>query len=274
MSNYEPEPLTASDRALLRFCEESLLLEPSERLIVERIGPFLAQTETTTAESWMNVAAPVEAEDDPRALAGSIEEVRRFFHAHGRAPHFEFSERRWPGLPAALEQAGLRLEEREPLLFCESGALRGVSAPGVSFHLLTPEDPDETLGAHQKIRFDDELEGEPPYAPEQAIARLREQVAEGQREFVLAYLDGQIAGTGVSVALKNGGAEIVGIATQPVYRRRGVAASVTTFLTRRLYDRGARLVWLTSAQPAAQRIYERLGYRRVGDWLAYTEAAE
>jgi ribosomal protein S18 acetylase RimI-like enzyme len=268
------EPLTASDLALLRFSEESLRLEPSERLIAARFGSLLAQVETTTVDFWMNVAVPVEAEDDPLALAGSIEEARRFFHAHERAPRFEFSDRRWPRLPAALEQAGLRLEEREPLLFCEPDALRGVSAPGVSFHILTPEDPDETLGAHQKIRFDDQLEGKPPYAPEWVIARLRRQVAEGQREYVLAYLGSQIAGTGVSVTLPNGGAEIVGIATQPALRRRGVAASVTTFLTQRLYARGARLVWLTAAQPAAQRIYERLGFRRIGDWLTYTEADE
>ena len=31
---------------------------------------------------------------------------------------------------------------------------------------------------------------------------------------------------------------------------------------------------MTSAQPAAQRIYERLGFRRIGDWLGYTEADE
>lgn len=272
MSSYEP--LSASDLALLQFAEETLYLEPSERSIVARFGPLLAQVETTTSDSWMNVAVPVEAEDDPLALAESIEEVRRFFQAHERPLRFEFSDRRWPRLPAALEQAGLRLEEREPLLFCEPGALRGVSAPGVSFHILTPEDPDETLGAHQKIRFDDELVGEPPYVPERVIARVRRQVAEGQREFVLAYLDGQIAGTGVSVTLPHGGAEIVGIATHPPLRQRGVAASVTSFLTQRLYARGARLVWLTAAQPAAQRIYERLGYRRIGDWLAYTEADE
>jgi ribosomal protein S18 acetylase RimI-like enzyme len=272
--NTLDKPLSASERELLRLCEESVRPTPSERMIVERFGPFLAAIETTSAAPWLNSAVPIEPEDDAGTLARSIEEVRRFFQTHERALRFEFSERRWPGLPAALERAGLRAEEREPLLFCAPGELRATAAPGVSFHFLTSEDPDDILGAHQMIRFEERLEGEPPYAPAPAIARLREEVGEGKREFVLAYLDGQIAGTGVGMLHANGVGEIVGIVTLPALRRRGVAASVTSLLAERILAHGGQLVWLSAERPEAQRIYERLGFRRSGDWLAFTETTE
>lgn len=58
--------------------------------------------------------------------------------------------------------------------------------------------------------------------------------------------------------------EIVGVATLPVARRRGLASAVTAALARHALAQGAALVFLSAADPAVERIYARLGFRRVG----------
>jgi GNAT superfamily N-acetyltransferase len=58
--------------------------------------------------------------------------------------------------------------------------------------------------------------------------------------------------------------EIVGVATLPAARRRGLASAVTAALARHALDEGATLVLLSAAEEAVARIYARLGFRRIG----------
>jgi GNAT superfamily N-acetyltransferase len=58
--------------------------------------------------------------------------------------------------------------------------------------------------------------------------------------------------------------EIVGVATLPAARRRGLASAVTATLARGALDDGAALVLLSAAEEAVARIYARLGFRRIG----------
>ncbi|SDZ09016.1 FR47-like protein [Micromonospora pattaloongensis] len=59
-------------------------------------------------------------------------------------------------------------------------------------------------------------------------------------------------------------AEIVGVATLPTARRRGLAAAVTAALARRALDTGATLVFLTAGSEDIARVYLRVGFHRVG----------
>jgi predicted GNAT family acetyltransferase len=61
----------------------------------------------------------------------------------------------------------------------------------------------------------------------------------------------------------NGVTEIVGVATLPAYRRRGVGAAVTGALADDAVRRGIRTVFLSAADADVARLYERLGFRRV-----------
>jgi predicted GNAT family acetyltransferase len=58
--------------------------------------------------------------------------------------------------------------------------------------------------------------------------------------------------------------EIVGVATLPVARRRGLASAVTAALTRRALADGAAVVFLSAAAEEVAQIYARLGFRRIG----------
>jgi ribosomal protein S18 acetylase RimI-like enzyme len=58
--------------------------------------------------------------------------------------------------------------------------------------------------------------------------------------------------------------EIMSVGTLPAARRRGIGAAVTGRLVEHARERGAEVVFLSAADDAVARLYERLGFRRVG----------
>ena len=44
---------------------------------------------------------------------------------------------------------------------------------------------------------------------------------------------------------------------------------MTSFLVRDAFERGATLAYLTTENPAAQTLYEKLGFRMAGDEIEY-----
>jgi ribosomal protein S18 acetylase RimI-like enzyme len=65
-------------------------------------------------------------------------------------------------------------------------------------------------------------------------------------------------------------AEVVGVATLPEARRRGLAGAVTALLVRHAREHGVRNILLSAQDDDVARVYERVGFRRVGS----THAAE
>ena len=58
--------------------------------------------------------------------------------------------------------------------------------------------------------------------------------------------------------------EIVGVGVLPAHRRRGLAAAVTALLARDAAERGVRTVFCSAESADVARIYEGIGFRRVG----------
>lgn len=58
--------------------------------------------------------------------------------------------------------------------------------------------------------------------------------------------------------------EIVGVATLPAWRRRGIGAAVTTMLVADALVRGIETIFLSAGSKDVARVYARLGFRRVG----------
>jgi N-acetylglutamate synthase-like GNAT family acetyltransferase len=61
--------------------------------------------------------------------------------------------------------------------------------------------------------------------------------------------------------------EVAGIAVRAAYRRRGVGAAITAWLTAAVHDRGAHTVFLTPAGVDEKRLYEGVGYQAADDML-------
>ena len=58
--------------------------------------------------------------------------------------------------------------------------------------------------------------------------------------------------------------EVVGVGVLPAYRRRGLAAAITALLARNALDQGVRTVFCSAEDDAVARVYESVGFRRVG----------
>jgi predicted GNAT family acetyltransferase len=67
--------------------------------------------------------------------------------------------------------------------------------------------------------------------------------------------------------------EVVGVATIPALRRRGVGTALTAEAVRLAFEIGLEAVVLSAADERAGRIYESVGFRRFGTVAAWREAA-
>jgi ribosomal protein S18 acetylase RimI-like enzyme len=92
---------------------------------------------------------------------------------------------------------------------------------------------------------------------------LRERLRRGLTAMAVAESDEGPLGAG-SHQLARGVSEIMGVGTLPAARRRGVGTAVTGRLVQDARDRGAEIVFLSAADDRVARLYERLGFHRVG----------
>jgi predicted GNAT family acetyltransferase len=58
--------------------------------------------------------------------------------------------------------------------------------------------------------------------------------------------------------------EVVGVATLPTARRRGLATAVTSALVEHALGHGVQTVFLSAGGVDVARVYERVGFRHVG----------
>ena len=65
--------------------------------------------------------------------------------------------------------------------------------------------------------------------------------------------------------------ELLGIATVDALHRRGVASYLSAYAAHTAFERGVGLVYLGTDNPAARRVYERLGFRPFAVLVFYAE---
>ena len=236
------------------------------------VGSFQALIDPSCDMTWLNYAVPIAGLGTNADVTQVIVELRDVFQKSDRTLRFEFTESLWPTLPAALEEAGLQLEVRHPMMLCTPDDFQAYQASTVQVRLLHPEDDPNILFTYLSVRnqgFDQEFAAEPPTKKE--IAQLREQIENGSLRGALAYLDGIPAGVGVTMPML-GICELVGVTTLSTLRRRGVAATLCSVLIKDHVEGGGDLVWLSAGDAIAQATYERIGFRNVDFRLNYIDA--
>ena len=261
-----------SPAELSRLCEQNANAFSAQSRVTIDCGPFRALLDPTTDMIWLNYAVPIGPLDDVYVATAALAELRRVFAEHGRRPRFEFNALPWPELPSLLERAGFQLHARHPLMVCTPATFRPFAAPGVTVRMLAGDETDATLAAAMVIQ-NQSFGGEPQAPSPDEIENLRGQLRTRALCYALATLDGVPAGAG-SIAPIDGVAELGGIATSPALRRRGVAASLTSFLTAQLFDEGGKLAWLSAGDAAARAVYERVGFAVMDTRLNYIEPGE
>ena len=95
---------------------------------------------------------------------------------------------------------------------------------------------------------------------------LRERVASGRTVMMVAVDDGEPVAVGSHQPVEVDGrevSEIVGVATEPRFRGRGLGAGLTSALVEHARQT-AELVFLSAGDDDVARVYERIGFARVG----------
>jgi ribosomal protein S18 acetylase RimI-like enzyme len=135
-------------------------------------------------------------------------------------------------------------------LFNASSAVAnlGFSAMGTGVGAAGPSERDAALAPMPTVRLERSMQGSRTGRTAEAVARTRD--------------EGVLARGAYQGAL--GAAEVVGVATLPSARRRGLGAAVTALLARHALDHGYDMVFLGAADEAVAHIYGRIGFGRVG----------
>jgi predicted GNAT family acetyltransferase len=79
--------------------------------------------------------------------------------------------------------------------------------------------------------------------------------------------DGEYVGTGLHTRPTGGRTEVAAVGVQADHRRRGIASAIGYELSVAASRAGAQ-PFLQAEGPGERRLYERLGYRVVGEFVA------
>ena len=157
-------------------------------------------------------------------------------------------------------------------------AARQRAAPpdGVSVRLVSPDLSDDELtriGAVASVGFASPgtdtghagLEALAAKAASTTLAQLdqrRDRLRRGDTVMAVARTAGGPVSTGSHQPIA-GVSEIVGVATLPAYRRRGIGAALVDLLIEDALRRGVQTIFLTAGDETIARVYHRLGFRRI-----------
>jgi ribosomal protein S18 acetylase RimI-like enzyme len=221
-------------------------------------------------EGWRYYARPL-----PGGPAGTADDVRAVVARQrelGQPRSFEWVGDCAPWLWDAAVEAGLETSQH-PLLVLDR--LRAVPRPdGIDVRMLTSDDDLRATGAVQEIGFSNPgtvvgsagVSGLDEAAQIKSPGRQefeRRRIADGLLRVAAAYEEGVPVCAGAHQPV-DGVSEVVGVATLPTHRRRGLAAAVTAVLVGDAVERGVDLVWLSAADDDVARVYERVGFVRTG----------
>ena len=178
-----------------------------------------------------------------------------------------------PSLAGAATAAGLEVLQVPLLALAADGWSPPPTPAGVALRMLVPDDPAlpaaqavvELAFAAEGMELGDAGTDARDLALTQhgELAYLRERLRRGLTGMAVAEGSDGVLGAG-SYQLAAGVAEAMGIGTLPAARRRGIGAAVTGRLVQDALERGAEIVFLSAAGDAVARLYERLGFHRVG----------
>ena len=231
-------------------------------------GPF---TIFISRGAWSYYARP-RLGFDGTCTATDVASVRQRQRELGVRETFEWVVEKTPSLSAALRADGLTVDE-VPLLILNEHRPAPVPA-GYRLRRIEADDPDlNRVLAVAGVAFSHagSAIGEAGVAARDQRAAedtadhasLRARLAD--RLFALSVIEddeGPIASAGYQVA--NDVTEIVGVATLPVARRRGLGAAVTSALIENALEAGIGTIFLSAASDDTARIYRGLGFEQIG----------
>jgi GNAT superfamily N-acetyltransferase len=227
---------------------------PRAQATTEEIGPFTVFLRIH-AQGWHYYARPrlgLRAEVTDADVAA----VRARQRELGVPETFEWVHETTPSLLDTAHACGLRVDEN-PLLVLDER--RATPATDATVRVLTADDPvsDVVSAVHAGFGGTDEVE-------RVLATRQPAMMREGLLAMAGAYDErGRVLGGG-SHGPRGDTTELTGIAVLPRARRRGVGAAITAALVDDAHARGVGTVFLSAQDDTVARVYERVGFVRVG----------
>jgi GNAT superfamily N-acetyltransferase len=258
------------DLELLHRIDAYLDEVPRRVTRTERVGPFTLFVQR--GNGWRYYARPTLGVTE--VTSAEVDAVRRRQRTLSQPEAIEWVVELVPNVGPASTGAGLDVIEH-PLMHVPAGAFRSAPVPrGVRLEAVGPDEDVALVHAVASIGFaapgtavgragPEALERAADAVSEGIVASAREQLATGKTVTMAAWADGNPVAIG-SHNPCNGVTEIVGVATLPAYRRRGLAAAITSALVADALSRGIRIVCLSADDQTVARIYTRLGFASVG----------
>lgn len=242
---------------------------PRRAARVEEIGPF---TLFVSTGGWPYYARP--RLGGPNAFtADDVTRVRQRQRELGVPEAFEWVDETTPGLLAAARAAGLAVAEL-PLQILGGDGIHAGRPPGVTVRLLGSDD--RALAAAQAVAEVGFAAGSTAIGSagiaerDEAVVRrpdpghhlLRERIKQGLT--VVAVAEDATGPIGIGSHQPVAGVtEIVGVATLPAARRRGIGAAITAALVADARRQGVEVVFLSAGSDDVARVYERVGFQRI-----------
>jgi predicted GNAT family acetyltransferase len=217
---------------------------PRSAARVEEIGPFTLFVGTG---AWPYYARPRLGVEQAFS-ADEVEAVRARQRELGVPEAFEWVHETTPSLLDAMP-----LDVMQAPLMVLAGAVPASSAAEV--RMIDADDP--ALAA--AVAAQDRGFGGTGKDVSARVDFVRSRLASGVTRMAIAVLDGAVVSVGQHQPVGDV-TEIVGVATVPEARRRGLAGAVTA----RLVEDAAVAIVFLSAGPDAARVYARLGFERHG----------
>jgi len=207
--------------------------------------------------------------------ADDVDEVRRRQRSLELPQNFEWVVQLTPSLGQAALASGLSVVEY-PLLVLRAAQPLPELAADITVRLVNADDPDfarvhavasvgfgaaGTSIGREGARERDERAAE---SKPNAIDFMRDRARRGLSVTYAAFdSDGPVSvGTHQPVGDVT---EVVGVATLPFARRRGLGAAVTAALVEDALGRGVTTVFLSAGSNDVARVYEKVGFERIGD---------
>jgi GNAT superfamily N-acetyltransferase len=267
-----------SSPGLLDRIERYFALAPLPEATVRTVGSLEVPIGPV---EWPFAARPRAGREGEVTLA-DVQAAIALQEGAGLPASLEWLGDRCRGLSTVARSAGLAVDEL-PLLVADD-PLSVLLPTGVRLYLVGADDPKLALyqrlaalafaspgplavpaGAERRTGVPDVALDDPGPEHLPPTEVLRERVATGRTVMMVAVEDGQPVAIGSHQPVDVDGTEIsevVGVATLPRFRGRGLGAGVTSALVEHARQT-ADLVFLSAGDDDVARVYERAGFARV-----------
>lgn len=261
------EERSLTDSTLLDEIEGYYDAVPRSAADTEDLGPF---TLFVSRGGWPYYARPRRGHVGPPPTVHDVLRVRARQRDRGVPETFEWVDELTPGLVEVVERAGLPVQQL-PLLAL-AGPIAVAPVSGVRVRIVEAEEPDlPRIAATVTLGFASPGTEAGPVGPpdrdaaagsEDRIEHLRDRLRSGLTVMAVAEDASGSVAAGSHQPL-DGVTELVGVATLPTARRRGLGALVTAALVEHASAAGVRTIFLSAGSDEVARVYEKVGFARL-----------